>query len=87
MVEKKLINFYRNKKILVTGGTGLIGMPLVQKLINYGAKVSVVSLDEKPKIKDNFSFFKSDLREFKNCLSLCKGKDIVFHLAGVKGSP
>jgi len=87
MAEKKLINFYKNKKILVTGGTGLIGIPLVEKLISYGALVSVVSLDKKPKIKGKFIFFKSDLREFKNCMSLCKDKDIVFHLAGVKGSP
>lgn len=87
MVDKKIINFYNNKKILVTGGTGLIGRPLVEKLISYGAQVSIVSLDEKPKIKGKFYFYKSDLREFKNCLFLCKGKDIVFHLAGVKGSP
>ena len=44
-------------------------------------------MDEKPKIKGKFYFFKSDLRELKNCINLCKGKDIVFHLAGVKGSP
>ena len=87
MDERKFINFYKNKKILVTGGTGLIGMPLVKKLIRYGAIVSIVSLDEKPKIKGKFYFFKSDLRELKNCINLCKGKDIVFHLAGVKGSP
>tara|TARA_X000000950_G_scaffold288195_1_gene403821 strand:+ start:2073 stop:3074 length:1002 start_codon:yes stop_codon:yes gene_type:complete len=87
MDERKFINFYKNKKILVTGGTGLIGMPLVKKLIRYGAIVSIVSLDEKPKIKGEFYFFKSDLRELKNCINLCKGKDIVFHLAGVKGSP
>lgn len=87
MDERKFINFYKNKKILVTGGTGLIGMPLVKKLIKFGAIVSIVSLDEKPKIKGKFNFFRSDLRELKNCINLCKGKDIVFHLAGVKGSP
>ena len=87
MDERKFINFYKNKKILVTGGTGLIGIPLVKKLIKFGAIVSIVSLDEKPKIKGKFNFFRSDLRELKNCINLCKGKDIVFHLAGVKGSP
>jgi FlaA1/EpsC-like NDP-sugar epimerase len=51
MVDKKIIHFYNNKKILVSGGTGLIGRPLVEKLISYGAQVSIVSLDEKPKIK------------------------------------
>ena len=52
MDEKKLLNYYKNKKILVTGGTGLIGVPLVKKLVRLGAKVSVVSLDKKPKIKE-----------------------------------
>ena len=30
---------------------------------------------------------KLDLRDFNNCLSVSEGIDIVFHLAGVKGSP
>ena len=32
-------NFYKNKKVLVTGGTGLIGMPLVRKLVELGANI------------------------------------------------
>ena len=40
------MNFYKNKKILVTGGTGMIGQPLCQKLVNFGAKVTVASLDD-----------------------------------------
>ena len=38
--------FYKNKKILVTGGTGLIGRPLVEMLVANGAEVKVVSLDD-----------------------------------------
>ena len=81
-----LKNFYKGKKILVTGGTGLIGRPLVNKLLNLGAKVQVVSLDKKvdlPKVQ----FIKKDLRDFNSCLDVTKNCDIVFHLAGVKGSP
>ena len=37
--------FYKNKKILITGGTGLIGRQLVNLLFSYGAKLTVVSLD------------------------------------------
>ena len=33
-------------KILVTGGTGLIGRFVVNKLCDYNAKVTVVSLDD-----------------------------------------
>jgi len=80
-------NFYKNKKVLVTGGTGMIGIPLVQKLINMKARVTVVSLDDKKRCPKGAKFIKSDLRKFNNCLKVTKNKDIVFHLAGIKGSP
>jgi FlaA1/EpsC-like NDP-sugar epimerase len=34
-MEKKLENIFRNKKILVTGGTGCIGSEIVKKLLTY----------------------------------------------------
>ena len=79
-------SFYKNKKILVTGGTGMIGMSLTSQLINLGAKVTVVSLD-KFKFFKKVQYIQADLRYFDNCLRVCKNKDIVFHLAGIKGSP
>lgn len=81
------MSFYKNKKILVTGGTGLIGRPLVEKLVMAGGKVIVVSLDDLKQAPKGVKFIKADLREFKNCMDVCKGIDIVFHLAGIKGSP
>jgi GDP-L-fucose synthase len=81
------MKFYKNKNILVTGGTGMIGIPLVKMLLEFGANVTIASLDDKKLAPKGSVFFKADLRDFKNCLKLCKNKDIVFHLAGVKGSP
>ena len=63
-------NFYKNKKILVTGGTGLIGRQLVDILISYGSKVSVVSLDSPKNLDKKVKFIKSDLRIFSNCLKV-----------------
>lgn len=37
---------YRNKTFLITGGTGSLGQALVQRLLNYGAKVVIYSRDE-----------------------------------------
>ena len=79
--------FYKNRKVLVAGGTGLIGRPLTEMLIAAGAHVSVVSLDDPSRAPSGVEFVRADLRNFDNCLSVCKGKDIVFNLAGVKGSP
>ena len=81
------MNFFKNKKILVTGGTGLIGMPLVRKLVELGANLTVVSLDKSPNIDKSVNFVNLDLRSFENCLKVCRDKEIVFNLIGVKGSP
>lgn len=81
------MKFFKGKKVLVTGGTGLIGRSLVEMLIDSEAKVSVVSLDNPSLAPKGCKFISADLREFSNCIKVCKDMDIVFHLAGVKGSP
>ena len=81
---------FKNRKILVTGGTGMIGRELVSRLLNLGAKITIASLDE-PKKKDpllkEVHFVRIDLRSSENCQKVTAGKEIVFHLAGIKGSP
>ncbi len=81
------MSFYNEKKVLVTGGTGLIGRPLVDMLVQQGAKVTIVSLDDPNRAPPGVTFKQTDLREFSNCLEICKDQEIVFQLAGVKGSP
>jgi len=81
------MTFYKNKKILVTGGTGLIGRPLVDLLVKAGADVTIASLDEPSRAPKGVKFVKVDLREFSSCMEVCKDMEIVFQLAGVKGSP
>ena len=57
----------KNKNILVTGGTGMIGQELVQQLISEKANITVVSLD-KINLPKGVKFLRLDLREFSNCL-------------------
>ena len=80
-------NFYKNKKILVTGGTGMIGFQLIKYLSQYQTKISVASLEKNPHLPKNTKFYKVDLRNYSNCLKITKNIDFVFHLAGIKGSP
>ena len=78
---------YKNKKILITGGTGLIGTALTEILIKEGAKITIASLDNVKKKLKNVEYKKIDLRSFDNCKIIAKNKDGIFHLAGIKGSP
>jgi GDP-L-fucose synthase len=81
------VSFYKNKRVLVTGGTGLIGFPLVEMLIREGAKVTVVSLDEASRCPEGANFKQADLRDFDTCMDVCTNQEIVFQLVGIKGSP
>jgi GDP-L-fucose synthase len=84
---KNKINL-KNKKILVTGGTGLVGRELVEILVKEGASVSSISLDANNFDKNwGVEYIQQDLRDFNNCIKACKNKDLVFHIAGIKGSP
>ncbi len=79
---------FKNKKVLVTGGTGLVGREAVELLSKRGAKVTSVSLDDNNLNPEwGANYVKKDLRSIDNCMELCEGMDYVFHIAGIKGSP
>ena len=81
---------YSGKKVLVAGGTGTIGIPLVEMLVERGAEITVVSMDSEEYaamvLPPEASFKKMDLTSTDNCLQATKGQDYVFNLVGIKGS-
>lgn len=80
-----LKKFYNNKKVIITGGTGLIGRSVTKKICDLGAKVSIVSLD-KIIVDKRAKHIKGDLTNFQFCKKITKNKDFAFHLSGIKGS-
>ena len=45
MTNLNFSRFFNNKKVLITGGTGMIGRSIVDLLSNFNCKVTTVSLD------------------------------------------
>ena len=78
---------FRGLKVLVAGGTGLIGIPLVRILVERGAKVRIASMDDPSRAHPDAEFIRFDLRVKENCLTACRGMDFVFNLLCAKGSP
>jgi len=84
MIEQKVLDSFKDKKCLVTGGTGLIGRQVVDILKNAGAKVTIVSLDMIH--IDGVHTIMGTLEDYVLCLKWTKDMDYVFHIAGIKGS-
>lgn len=85
------INFYKGKKILVTGHTGFKGTWLCKMLVNCGAKVMGYALENKVQyplfdmsgLEKNITSIIGDIRDYeklKNTFDIFN-PDIVFHLA------
>jgi len=84
----------KGKRILVTGGAGMIGSSLVRRLLKEGAEVIIVdnlwrtgnlnNLMENGKlIIPEKNFYKLDLSEYENAWSICRDIDMVIHLAEI----
>ena len=85
MIPENIMEFFSKKRCLVTGGTGMIGRFVVDKLVAYGADVTSISLDDiQPNIRAKY--LNADLSDFRLCLDITKDVDCVFHIAGIKGS-
>ena len=79
---------FKNKKVLVAGGTGLVGQQLIPLLLKKGAIVYVASMDNKSLLpKGVKKFHKSNLMHLENCIKVTKKMEIVFNLLGVTGTP
>jgi len=85
MLPQDILTRCAGKRVVITGGTGMIGREVVRMLCEAGAKVTSVSLDKliaHPKA-DNVQ---GDLCDFTFVKKITQDADFVCHVAGIKGS-
>lgn len=87
-------NIYKNKKILITGGTGSFGSSFLKQLVNYKCKITIFSRDELKQYNlrnqydsKNIDFVIGDVRNFDSVDKVMKNVDFVFHAAALKQVP
>lgn len=84
---------YKNKRILITGGTGSLGYELVKQLRDFDCREIIVfsrnevaQIEMKRKYTDVI-YTIGDIRDKSSIKKACKGVDVVFHLAAIKHVP
>lgn len=70
-------------KILVTGGNGFIGLPLVEALLKHGHNVRILDLKQPSIQHKNLEFVNKSIMD--DIRGVIKGCDMVYHLAAVLG--
>lgn len=86
---------FKDKVLLITGGTGSFGNAVLDKFLETDIKeIRIFSRDEKKqedmRIKyhsDKIKFIIGDIREYKSIYNALKGVDYVFHAAALKQVP
>ena len=91
------MNFFKNKIILITGGTGSFGSAFIFKIlkskINF-KEIRIFSRDEKKqddlrkRLKTNkVKFYIGDVRDRDSLVTAINGVDFIFHAAALKQVP
>jgi FlaA1/EpsC-like NDP-sugar epimerase len=79
----------KNKRILITGGTGSLGQALTERFIKAGASLTIFSRDEKKqydmkKIYPDCRYIVGDIRDYHAVRDAVRDIDIVIHGASLK---
>jgi UDP-N-acetylglucosamine 4,6-dehydratase len=94
-MNSNLSNNFKDKTLMITGGTGSFGNAVLRKFLNSDLKeIRIFSRDEKKQEdmriefkNDKLNFIVGDIRDFKSINSAMAGVDYLFHAGALKQVP
>ena len=95
------MSVFKDKVLLITGGTGSFGNAVLQRFLNSDIKeIRIFSRDEKkqddmrheyqvkyPEVARKIKFYIGDVRSLESCRTAMPGVDYIFHAAALKQVP
>jgi len=95
------MNVFKNKTLMITGGTGSFGNAVLNRFLKTDVKeIRIFSRDEKkqddmrhefqakmPEVVDKIKFYIGDVRDLQSVKNAIHGVDYIFHAAALKQVP
>ncbi len=95
------MSLFKNKTLLITGGTGSFGNAVLNRFLRTDiGEIRIFSRDEKkqddmrhefqakmPEVADKIKFYIGDVRSLESCRGAMHGVDYIFHAAALKQVP
>lgn len=95
------MSIFKDKVLLITGGTGSFGNAVLRRFLNSDIKeIRIFSRDEKkqddmrheyqvryPEVAHKIKFYIGDVRDLQSCKNVMPGVDYIFHAAALKQVP
>lgn len=95
------MSIFKDKTLLITGGTGSFGNAVLKRFLETDIKeIRIFSRDEKkqddmrheyqishPKVAHKIKFYIGDVRSLESCRAAMPGVDYIFHAAALKQVP
>lgn len=86
---------FKNKKLLITGGTGSFGNAVLRRFLDSDLEeIRIFSRDEKKQDdmrkhyqNSKIKFYLGDVRDYQATLNVVRGVDYIFHAAALKQVP
>jgi nucleoside-diphosphate-sugar epimerase len=82
--QKEIKMYYKDKKVVVTGGSGFVGTNFILELLERGADVTTHTHNRPMRIQDERIKVVKDIDLFKldDCIKLLEGADYVINCGG-----
>lgn len=100
-IKMSILNFFKNKTLLITGGTGSFGSTVLKHFLDSElTEIRIFSRDEKkqddmrhelqathPEFAGKVKFYIGDVRNMRSVEEAVQGVDYIFHAAALKQVP